>query len=356
MDCRDIQKRLSAYLDGLLSADEQETVDRHLSSCAHCGEFFGDLEKARRLLRELGDVEPPPFLSQKIMARVREEAVQKESSWRKLFDPFPLRVSAQAIGVLVLAVLGFHLYRMMEPEIGMTPQSSRPVPRAEKALPKPAAPDAGFSTETTVAQNWREGDERAATKDKGAATDSELRQAAPAGAVPAAEKPQGLRQDTRSQSGGEKSSAVRAPEQAGALHQPQSQGAEVKPGKESISVFGKEEKEQVRTPAPSGAVASGVAREPALPRIALTSSDILTARKAVREMVIDLGGKTIETTDQEGSAVIIVEVAALKFAALSERVGKLGEVQSVSQGSVLAEGPLRVCIEILPKEGEVKGK
>jgi anti-sigma factor RsiW len=340
MDCRDIQKRLSAYLDGLLSTDEKETVDTHLSSCSHCGLFFEELQRARRLLRDLGDVEPPPWLSQKIMTRVREEAEQKESFWKQLCYPFPLRLSAQALGVLVIAVLAFQVYRTIAPEIVMTPQLV-PAPQVEKSLRKEEAATPAPARETAVSPDRREQEEVAATKDKGIARDRELRQTAPAG-VSAGKKPQ-VPQHATPETNAEKKSFA-----AAALNQPQSAVVPGKPDKEGLGAFGKEEDVQVHAPAPSGTVAAGVAQE-ALPSIVVLSGDIPAARKEVGKIVAALGGKTIETSEQERGAVIIVEVAAVHFGALSESVGKLGELKSTPQISALAEGPLRLRIEILPK-------
>lgn len=51
---------LSALLDGELDAAEAAAVAAHVAGCAECGAELGEIRAARRVLRELPAVEPPP--------------------------------------------------------------------------------------------------------------------------------------------------------------------------------------------------------------------------------------------------------------------------------------------------------
>ena len=48
MKCRDIEKKLSAYLEGIVSSEEKEVVENHLSSCQMCRKAFEELKKNER--------------------------------------------------------------------------------------------------------------------------------------------------------------------------------------------------------------------------------------------------------------------------------------------------------------------
>ncbi|HPJ95951.1 MAG TPA: anti-sigma factor, partial [Syntrophales bacterium] len=72
MTCEDRVKKLPAYLEGELPPRESEEFKNHLASCETCRKTLEDLKAADRLVRNLGEVEPPPWLKQQIMTRVRE--------------------------------------------------------------------------------------------------------------------------------------------------------------------------------------------------------------------------------------------------------------------------------------------
>ena len=54
-----VRDRLSEQLDGSLSAQEREEVERHLAECAGCRDVLVGLIEVRRLARTLGPIEPP---------------------------------------------------------------------------------------------------------------------------------------------------------------------------------------------------------------------------------------------------------------------------------------------------------
>lgn len=63
--------RLSALLDGELGVTEEVVARRHLEACDHCQEEFVEVTAARRLVRGLGDVEPPEGYLDRVLRRVQ---------------------------------------------------------------------------------------------------------------------------------------------------------------------------------------------------------------------------------------------------------------------------------------------
>jgi hypothetical protein len=105
------------------------------------------------LVRELEEVEPPPWLRRKIMTRVREEAAPKKKGiLRTLFFPLHIKVPVQAFAMVLIAVLAFQVYRTSEPErqaldLPLPParvEQKAAAPGAAPGIPEPApAPESG---------------------------------------------------------------------------------------------------------------------------------------------------------------------------------------------------------------------
>lgn len=72
--CIDIEPRLSAYVDGALTAEERADVARHLDQCAHCRGIVRDLERLRTTARQLGPVRPPDHIWLEIAGQVHAAA------------------------------------------------------------------------------------------------------------------------------------------------------------------------------------------------------------------------------------------------------------------------------------------
>lgn len=137
MTCKDIEERLPAYQEGTLSPDEKRLMDAHISKCAQCSAALQDLEKTIILLKNLPEVEPPPWFTQKIMAQVREEGTRKHSLLRKLFYPFHVKIPIEAFATLLVVILGVYIYQSTIPVTQTIPQA--PLSKVEQDLPGTSA-------------------------------------------------------------------------------------------------------------------------------------------------------------------------------------------------------------------------
>ncbi|MEN8263790.1 MAG: DUF2275 domain-containing protein [Nitrospirota bacterium] len=117
MECENIQKKFSDYLDGLLSVDERKHADEHLKSCAECSHALEELRKTVALTKGLEEVEPPPWLEQKVMAEVREGERRKEGLFQRLLFPVNSRFPIELIATLAIAVTAFFVFRSVEPDL-----------------------------------------------------------------------------------------------------------------------------------------------------------------------------------------------------------------------------------------------
>jgi hypothetical protein len=117
MTCKDIEGKLTVYHEGILPPEEKSLVEGHLASCEGCSSALEALKKTVDVLKNLPEIEPPPWFTQKIMAKVREEAEQKGGLLKKLFYPFHIKIPIEAFAVLFVAVLGLYIYRATGPEM-----------------------------------------------------------------------------------------------------------------------------------------------------------------------------------------------------------------------------------------------
>jgi predicted anti-sigma-YlaC factor YlaD len=60
-ECQKARERISLDLDGELSLHESGLLERHLSHCAECALFAGDVRRHTGLLRAAPLEQPPPF-------------------------------------------------------------------------------------------------------------------------------------------------------------------------------------------------------------------------------------------------------------------------------------------------------
>jgi hypothetical protein len=129
MNCQEVQKYLSDFLDESLDVEHSQTVSNHLAACALCSEEMASLAECQRLVSGLPEVEPPVGFSNRVMAYVRE-AAPKPSLWERLFSPLRSKIPLQATAVVLIAVLAAYVYQkekeplQRESVITVKPESS----------------------------------------------------------------------------------------------------------------------------------------------------------------------------------------------------------------------------------------
>ncbi len=107
MSCARTRKRLNPYLEGELGDAEQARIRTHLEACSACAAELDALQRTLGLLRGLPDVEPPPHLAQRIIARLRDgEGEPGRFDW--LLGPLgrlsDLRAGMAALALALLAI------------------------------------------------------------------------------------------------------------------------------------------------------------------------------------------------------------------------------------------------------------
>ena len=138
MTCRELEFLIAGLIDGSLAEGERERVEAHLKSCGDCRRALAELKASDAQLKALGEVEPPPWLKARVMARVREEPQERESAFRRLFFPLHIKVPIQALATVLIAVAAWNVYRTGESDF----RQAAPPPAAVQEAPKAEAPQA----------------------------------------------------------------------------------------------------------------------------------------------------------------------------------------------------------------------
>jgi hypothetical protein len=138
MNCEEVQRELSEYLDGVLEPSKYRAIEDHLASCARCLPEAHLLSGGIKAVAGLPEMEPPAGFSQRVMAQIRTEA-EPAPLWERLFLPFRIKIPLHAMGLLLVIGLAVYLYQANEPiQREMTPSiRPEPSPSPQQASPPP---------------------------------------------------------------------------------------------------------------------------------------------------------------------------------------------------------------------------
>jgi len=372
MECQDIRKNLSAYLEGMVSPEDQELIDQHLASCRDCSTVLYELNRTGEVLKSLKEVEPPPWMKQKIMARVREEAESKRGFIQKLFYPLHKKVPLEAFATVLIAVFAVYVFKAVEPEMKdlQTPSPKESVIARQEA-PYPAkapAAETQAPREKAVARKspaGTDGKDLAVTQketEKRARMDEEagvgkLKEASPPlseiktfpapsppSPSPAPKKEAAVPLPAEASRIGEPRIAERAPSPPAAAGI-----APTREDKMALAEGAARERKESKKAQPMGPSLRMAAKSKAeVMSFLVRVKDVRLAGGEVESLLHQLGASRIERVSREIDEIITAEVKAEKMKELSEKLKLLGEVEEKDArlGSVEKDATLR--IEIAP--------
>lgn len=117
----EIRKLLPAYCGNDLEPEKKELVANHLRSCAECRTELSELELALRLLRTTPRVEPPPWMTARIMANLPEPEPEKKNWLQRLFFPLRIKVPLEIMALAVICVSSYYLSKTVETGLQQQP-------------------------------------------------------------------------------------------------------------------------------------------------------------------------------------------------------------------------------------------
>lgn len=347
MDHTTVRSLLSAYMDDAVSPAERQGLEEHLESCADCRAELAELEKTVLRIRGFGEEDPPPWMTQQVMARVRETAAGRRGFFHWLLYPLRIKLPIEAAALVVIAATGYMLYRTAAPQLAQVVQQapelhvSEEVPPPRPAAPsgKPAVRDAKQARKetlpgdqhTAVQRREREGASPVQTQAAPPAETSSPPSAAsaPPGSPPARE---GSAEHSIMM---EKRAATRGP-----VHGKNAAG-------EDFGMTAPNRAEKSTGPDRSRS-ASIAAAEPSAVRLVVEAADRDAAMGRIGAVVGRLGGSIVRTKITEGErGVLLVRIDSSRLDELHERLAGIGTVRGEVPPEPAAEGRVDVTIEVV---------
>ncbi len=326
MECTNIRGKLSDYLEDVLPAEERVTIDEHLRSCESCSAELTDLRRTIERIRGLEEVEPPSWMTQKIMAKVREEGQRKKGVLQRLFYPLRIKLPLEAVAALLIIGVALYIYRDISPEIRLakapTEESAPQILRKEiikedkKGLFRKSEEKNIPQEVITVPEKPAE----EATSDKFEAKTDKTEAAAPK--APETQKQIGFAQKERE---------IPSP-----------------PATEAARSAAGTARQEARQEALQAAPRLKASAEMKIERMVLTVKvkELESASREIEKTITALGGKIIERESVEGKKTVVIEVNSNGFNELLEKLKSIGEVKEETKMRKL-EGAQRVKIEVV---------
>jgi hypothetical protein len=147
----DIQKLLSAYCSNDLSVQDRATVDAHLQECSLCRADLADLQATLQLIRMTPEVEPPPWLTSRIMANLRDQQSTQRSWLSRLFFPLHIKIPLELMALLVVCISGYYLTQTVETEL-KSARTLQETPADSAVEPARTVPQAGKPQQKKLAE------------------------------------------------------------------------------------------------------------------------------------------------------------------------------------------------------------
>jgi hypothetical protein len=324
MGCSSIRERLSAYLEGAVSREERVLIGKHLRSCKECSADLADLIKTVERIKGLKEVEPPAWMTQKIMAELLEEARPGKGILRRLFYPLYIKLPLQAVAALLVVGIALYVYRDIGPETRFA-----------------KAPSEESASHISKRETFKE-------VKTGSSTQSTLKKVPPA-VTTALEKPAQGPVPGRMEAGTDRIKAVpKTPEPPGRspLMREERQTAASTPSNGPATFAGalkKEAKGEGTRAVPELETSS----EGKIESLVLTVKvrEIEIAAKEEEKIIVGLGGKIVERQSHAGRRVFAIDLNTSKF---EELIGKLKRIGDVREKGLNPKGHgenMRVRIE-----------
>ncbi len=311
MNCHDIQQKLSAYIEGLLPPEEKVLIDKHLITCPNCNESLADLRKTIDYVKNLEDVEPPAWLTQKVITRIKAEIEPKKGILQKLFSPLHIKLPLEAVAVIFIAFTALYIFKTIQPEVKLARAPSEKV--------------------TTLFPS----EEREPFK-KEAESKEEVTPLSPP-----------LENMSKKGVGTEQPITLKKPEAVDILEKvPQAPAPVVKQEEESPAT-GTIAKDESKTGVLSRAEkAKSLTEKKEAYSLTIHVNDIKTAGKEVEKALIQVEGRITKTESLEDKEIITAELDSTRLKGLIMRLENIGEVEE-KEGVTGTHKGLEIRIEIV---------
>ena len=304
MQCDKIKEQLTAYLEDALSPAEKGIMNDHLRSCPECRKSLADLEMTISSIKGLDEIIPPPWLTQKVMTRAKAEAERKKRSLlQKLFYPLYIKLPLEAVGIFLVAMTALYVFKSMEPELNtvIAPSEETVSEYAPKGKARKPSPKIERQSQSPVAA--------LSNKDEPPAESHSLPES---GQRPAPLSEQFMN-DRGTSVKGKRMEAQEVPEKK--IPQKSAPAPAVMSAPDGLKLQG--------APRAAGKTASGLSEQEDI-SLSFKVSDIDSAKKVLKDVLTDVGGKVVREEPASDALVIIGELGSDNLLPFIKKLKALG--------------------------------
>ncbi|MGB3340442.1 MAG: zf-HC2 domain-containing protein [bacterium] len=113
MNCSQVQKRISAYLDGEIRDNERQLIEEHIKTCTQCSKELTALTELGTTLDTLKGIQVPTYFRAHVKQRIKDQAFVQIPFFEKIRRVvFPLAATAAIVVSLLFGnYIGKSLYQ-----------------------------------------------------------------------------------------------------------------------------------------------------------------------------------------------------------------------------------------------------
>jgi anti-sigma factor RsiW len=154
MQCTELRKLISSYIDGQLRPDEKEALSSHIRNCSSCQEAVEEARAVHELFASAERFSAPYGFTTRVMASITAE---EPSPWWAVFTRRPLVLRAMELGfALIVIVSGLVFGNLLVADRGAYGQSPTLQESFSLDLFQAAPPDSIAGAYVALAETGRE--------------------------------------------------------------------------------------------------------------------------------------------------------------------------------------------------------
>lgn len=343
---------LSEYIDGAVLPENRAAIEEHLKTCEKCSEALKELRQTVAHIRSVEEIDPPAWMTQKIMAKVRVEA-EKKSWFRRFFFPLHIKLPLEAIGVLFIAVIALFFYQNRGPSLKVStqqlteqmPARERPsdiIAKNEKATsagPSRRSKDLPQSPEYKALDMklWYEKPAPPALQDQAAPAPSFSKSAEqPAVMAPAKKK------EAFSATGESDQAVLRKESGRGMMRDKTATPAGAAP----------EAMVKAKRAAPPASIAGALSTDKAMPGIVLHVMDMPAAVKEVEKAIEQVKGSIVRRETLGSTTIFLVKVKAERTGEFKNKLKLFGEIKEQPGELGIRQEQVELRLEIIQRASQ----
>jgi hypothetical protein len=327
MDCSNVRKILPEHIEGNSPPEQRAMIEEHLQSCGQCMLYAAEMKKTIETLQGLEEIEPPAWLTAKVMNKIRTEAMPKKGWRERLFFPLHIKLPLEAFAALLITVAAIFIYKNMGPELQqMELQPQAPVMKSMPAEPEKEMQKKEMQPPQRLQEEAKHKDSFAGNESREITTFKEkksLEQTHTAPAISPIPAPA--------------SSSAPAPAPSSAMRQ-------IETGKAS-GMAARDEVMQRAAPAAPRSELSAENKAEILATVTLTVKALDAANKEIEAYISRIGGE-LKTLEQSESRIIItVKLDPAKTKKFFAHLNSLGTIKEDHHALSMQSGLFKLIVE-----------